>query len=124
VSEERSGRPVSIGPARTRPDAEDPVGRAWAALGDVYDPELCLDVVSLGLVYGIAAVDGALVVEMTLTTPGCPAAESLPELAAEAVEAALGGSLPVEVRLVFDPPWSPAMMCEEAAAALGFPARR
>jgi metal-sulfur cluster biosynthetic enzyme len=49
----------------------DPVSAAWNALAGVIDPELYLDVVSLGLVYGVRLADDALVVEMTMTTPGC-----------------------------------------------------
>ncbi|MDA8300998.1 MAG: metal-sulfur cluster assembly factor [Actinomycetota bacterium] len=93
---------------------------AWEALRSVYDPELYLDVVSLGLVYDVREEEGSLVVEMTMTTPGCPAAESLPEIARSAIDDAVGGAVPVEVRVVWDPPWSPAMMDDEAAAALGF----
>jgi len=92
---------------------------AWEALRDVYDPELYLDVVSLGLVYDIREEDGSVVVEMTMTTPGCPASESLPEIARETVADALGGLLAVDVRVVWDPPWSPAMMDDQAAQALG-----
>ncbi len=99
------------------------VGAAWGALSGVFDPELCLDVVSLGLVYGVTDVEGTLVVEMTLTTPGCPAAESLPELARAAVADAVGSTVPVDVRIVWEPPWSPAMMDAEAAGALGFRVR-
>jgi metal-sulfur cluster biosynthetic enzyme len=95
----------------------------WAALGCVYDPELCLDVVSLGLVYDVRAEEGTVVVEMTLTTPGCPASETLPEMARAAVEAAVGSAAGVDVRVVWDPPWSPAMMHDEAATALGFRGR-
>ena len=94
--------------------------RAWAALRGVCDPELCLDVVSLGLVYGVRAEPGSVVVEMTLTTPGCPVSESLPQEARRAVRAAIGPDVDVSVELVWDPPWSPAMMDEQAASALGF----
>lgn len=93
---------------------------AWEALRSVYDPELYLDVVSLGLVYGVREEKGSLVVEMTMTTPGCPASESLPEIARSAVEDAVGGAVPVDVRVVWEPPWSPAMMDDQAARALGF----
>ena len=96
------------------------VERALEALSTVYDPELCLDVVSLGLVYSVAEEDGVLAVEMTLTTPGCPAAESLPVMARAAVEAALGDSGQVRVTVVWDPPWDPSMLKLDAAAALGF----
>jgi metal-sulfur cluster biosynthetic enzyme/predicted ArsR family transcriptional regulator len=71
-------------------DPDDPVSAAWNALAGVYDPELYLDVVSLGLVYGVRIDDGVLVVEMTMTTPGCPVSESLPEEARAAVGQAAG----------------------------------
>lgn len=102
----------------TAPDGK--VIAAWNALAGVYDPELYLDVVSLGLVYDVRWADGVLVVEMTLTTPGCPVSESLPEIAKAAVAEAAGGGTAVDVRVVWDPPWSPAMMDPAAAAALGF----
>lgn len=100
--------------------AEATIDAAWEALEGVRDPELCLDVVSLGLVYGVFESEGTVVVEMTLTTPGCPVSESLAEHARAAVEEAVGAPVPVEVRLVWEPPWDPAMMDEEAAGALGF----
>jgi len=112
--------PLEIGGARVRVAPENPVALAWEALGCVYDPELCLDVVSLGLVYDVREEQGVVVVEMTLTTPGCPAAESLPDMAKLAVAQAVGPAVGVEVRVVWDPPWSPAMMNDEAAGALGF----
>ncbi len=102
------------------PGPDDPVSAAWNALAGVYDPELYLDVVSLGLVYGVHVDDGILVVEMTMTTPGCPVSESLPEEARDAVQQAAGDSLPVCVRVVWDPPWDPSMMDDTAASALGF----
>ncbi len=114
--------PAGAVPAGAVPAGESAVDLAWAALTGVDDPELCLDVVSLGLVYGVRDEAGRLVVEMTLTTPGCPASEALVELARSAVEEAVspGGSAPtVEVRLVFDPPWSPDRISEAAARRLG-----
>ena len=62
-----------------------------------------------------------LVVEMTLTTPGCPASKTLPDMARAAVEAAVGSAAGVDVHVAWEPPWSPAMMHDEAAEALGFP---
>ncbi len=103
--------------------ASDGLDAAWEALRGVYDPELYLDVVSLGLVYDVRAEAGNLVVEMTMTTPGCPASEVLPEMARAAILDAVDAAFEVEVRVVWDPPWSPAMIDEEAAAALGFRAR-
>lgn len=95
---------------------DDPVAVAWRALGCVYDPELCIDVVTLGLVYDVRLEPPEVVVEMTLTTPGCPASESLPDMARASVAAALGGTRPVTVEVVWDPPWDPAMMDQDAAA--------
>lgn len=103
--------------------SRDPVGSAWEALRAVYDPELCLDVVALGLVYDVRREDDRLVVEMTLTTPGCPASESLPEMAREAIAVAVGGAADVDLRVVWEPAWSPAMMSDEAQEMLGFRGR-
>lgn len=116
------GTPVEAG-SWLQLSASDALDAAWDALRGVYDPELYLDVVSLGLVYDVRADDGNLVVEMTMTTPGCPASEVLPEMARAAIADAVEGAVEVEVRVVWDPPWSPAMIDEEAAAALGFRAR-
>ena len=102
------------------PGVADPVTAAWNALAGVYDPELYLDVVSLGLVYDVRVEDGGLVIEMTMTTPGCPVSESLPEEARAAVRQAAGSGLPVDIRVVWDPPWDPSMMADTAASALGF----
>jgi len=100
---------------------ESELALARDALSGVYDPELALDVVSLGLVYDLRAEGDRIVVEMTLTTPGCPVSESLPDQAAAAVAAALGdGAIArVEVRLVWDPPWTPERISEDAAERLG-----
>jgi metal-sulfur cluster biosynthetic enzyme len=98
------------------------IGAAWDALGSVYDPELGLDVVSLGLVYDVRDENGTVVVEMTLTTEGCPASESIQEMAQAAIAGAIGSpATAVDLRIVWDPPWSPAMMNDDAARALGFP---
>jgi len=99
---------------------DDPVSAAWNALAGVYDPELYLDVVSLGLIYDVRVDNGVLVVEMTMTTPGCPVSESLPEEAKAAVWQTSEDGMPIDVRVVWDPPWDPSMMDEAAASALGF----
>jgi metal-sulfur cluster biosynthetic enzyme len=112
--------PLEIGVTRARVVPTSPVEAAWKALRCVYDPELCLDVVSLGLVYDIYEEHGNIVIKMTLTTPGCPVSESLPIEAREAVREAVDPMLGVEVEIVWDPPWSPGMMNDEAASALGF----
>jgi metal-sulfur cluster biosynthetic enzyme len=110
--------PLDAKTAALSPD--DPVSAAWNALAGVYDPELYLDVVSLGLVYDVRVAGQVLVAEMTMTTPGCPVSESLPEEARSSIRRAVGDGLAVDVRVVWDPPWDPSMMTDAAAAALGF----
>ncbi len=116
---------VADGNAAADHDSSGPsaLDAAWSALDTVYDPELGLSVVSLGLVYDLREQDGAVVVEMTLTTPGCPASESLPAIARDAIAYAVPG-VEVDVRVVWDPPWTPARLDEAAAEALGFRRRR
>lgn len=92
----------------------------YEALHEVYDPELGINVVDLGLVYAIDITEeGFVTLTMTLTTPGCPMHESL----AEGVGAALGaipGLTGGEIRLVWDPAWTPERMTEEGKRQLGF----
>lgn len=114
---------VPIGMNRAEIPSDSAVDAAWDALRSVYDPELYLDVVSLGLVYDVREEDGTIVVEMTLTTPGCPASESLAEMARAAIAQSEGNPAAVDVRIVWDPPWSPALIDAEGAAALGFRVR-
>lgn len=82
----------------------------WKALSEVCDPELCIDVVTLGLVYGVQFDGNKIKVDMTLTTQGCPAAEFLPSIAESAVTDALDGQVPVEINIVWDPPWDPSFI--------------
>ncbi|MHB8245534.1 MAG: metal-sulfur cluster assembly factor [Acidimicrobiales bacterium] len=114
------GAPSGSGAERLELPASDLLDAAWAALRSVYDPELYLDIVSLGLVYDVRDENGAVVVEMTMTTPGCPASQVLPEMARAAITDAVDESTEVEVRVVWDPPWSPEMIDAEAARSLGF----
>ena len=90
-----------------------------AALKDIFDPEIPVNIYDLGLIYGVdVGPDGAVVVTMTLTTPHCPVAESMPgevELRVSAVP----GVRDAEVNLVWDPPWDPAKMSDEARLELG-----
>lgn len=93
-----------------------------AVLQTVYDPELGVDIVNLGLVYDVAVVgdDPADVhVQMTLTTPNCPLTESLPATAERAIRS-LPGIGGVKVELVWSPPWEPQMMTPLGRARLGW----
>jgi metal-sulfur cluster biosynthetic enzyme len=89
------------------------------ALSNVIDPELGLDFVELGLIYGVAVEDGAVRVTFTLTTPGCPIGPQVTEQIEEFV-GELEGVKSVESEMVFTPAWSPEKMTEDAKFALGF----
>jgi len=88
------------------------------ALKTVYDPEIPADIYELGLIYTIDIRDnGQVFLEMTLTTPMCPVADSLPLEAQEKVMA-VEGVKDVDLRVVFDPPWDKSKMSEEARLLL------
>jgi len=89
-----------------------------AAIKTVYDPEIPVDVFELGLIYKIDVGDDRSVkVDMTLTAPGCPVAGEMPGWVADAVRT-VEGVMDVDVELVFDPPWDPSRMSDEARVAL------
>ncbi len=96
--------------------------QAWVALATVIDPEVGLDIVEMGLVYGVDIPDDdtdQVRVTMTLTTPGCP----LHDVLVDGVERALfsaGATLPI-VDVVWEPPWSPDRIGQGGLAALGAP---
>jgi metal-sulfur cluster biosynthetic enzyme len=92
---------------------------ALAALANVWDPELGLDVVSLGLVYDVRVAGDTVEVDMTLTTPGCPVSEQLPAEAEAAIRAALPRAT-VVVNVVWDPPWTPERLSPVALQRLGY----
>ncbi|HET6949950.1 MAG TPA: metal-sulfur cluster assembly factor [Acidimicrobiales bacterium] len=121
ATEPSPDRPV-IAPPPTDLDAEARREAVLAALGTVWDPELGLDVVSLGLVYDVQVAGGDVAIDMTLTTPGCPVSEQLPAEAEAAVRAALPGAA-VAVRVVWDPPWTPERLSPMALDRLGFTGR-
>jgi len=89
-----------------------------AALKTVYDPEIPADIYELGLIYKVDIKDDRAVdVEMTLTTPNCPAAAELPTMVENAV-ASVAGVGPVSVNIVWDPAWTPERMSDEARLVL------
>ena len=90
-----------------------------AALQEIYDPEIPVNIYDLGLIYGVDVSDeGDVMVTMTLTTPHCPVAESMPG-EVELRVGAVPGVRDAEVNLVWDPPWDPAKMSDEARLELG-----
>ncbi|HLZ77855.1 MAG TPA: SUF system Fe-S cluster assembly protein [Sphingomonas sp.] len=108
-------KPAEIG-------AGEPGGELYEAvidaLKEIYDPEIPVNIYDLGLVYGVEIADAHAVVTMTLTTPHCPVAESMPGEVEMRVGAVPGvGS--AEVNLIWDPPWDPQKMSDEAKLELG-----
>ena len=120
-------------PAETAPQAETSGGASIPAdeleritgdiiksLKTVYDPEIPVDIYELGLIYKVDLNDDRLLtVDMTLTAPGCPVAEEMPGWVEGAVRG-VDGVEDVKVNMVFDPPWSPEKMSDEAKLELGW----
>ncbi|MDX1348977.1 MAG: SUF system Fe-S cluster assembly protein [Putridiphycobacter sp.] len=91
-----------------------------AALKEIYDPEIPVDIFELGLIYEVKIKeDGFVEIDMTLTSPNCPVAESLPVDVKKKVEG-IDEVSECQVNIVFDPPWDKDMMSEEAQLELGF----
>jgi FeS assembly SUF system protein len=89
-----------------------------AAIKTVFDPEIPVDIYELGLIYAIEiGEDGAVKIEMTLTAPGCPAAQELPVQAADAIRT-VPGVTDAKAEVVWDPPWDHSRMSEDARLAL------
>ncbi len=126
MTEPTSDAPATA-PAEPSPDAIIEAPEAQRPLADrivrelktVFDPEIPVDIYELGLIYKLAVdEEGAVKIQMTLTSPMCPAAEELPpevESKARGVE----GVSSVTLDLVWDPPWNPGMMSEAAKLELG-----
>lgn len=93
--------------------------RVYDALRQVWDPELGIDIISLGLIYDVRVGELGVEVDMTLTTPGCPVSDSLPAEARAALAQAIP-EVPLQLNVVWDPPWTPERLSEEASHSLGF----
>ena len=100
-------------------NTEDLESACYEALGTVVDPELGVDVVSLGLIYHLVVIDGQADVDMTMTSPGCPVADQL-LLQAQNELLKVPGVERAKVNLIWSPPWTPEMMSLEAKMMLGF----
>jgi FeS assembly SUF system protein len=93
--------------------------RVLEVLSDIYDPEIPIDIVNLGLIYGIDIQDGRVYIKMTMTAPGCPSSAQLAAEAKMLVEE-IPGVKEAIVEVVWDPPWDPSRMSEEAKMSLGY----
>lgn len=102
-------------PPPAQPVSEDAIINV---LKTVFDPEIPVDIYELGLIYAVEiGDDGKVKVEMTLTTPSCPSAQELPGQVEEALRL-VPGVTDVQVEVVWDPPWDPSRMSEDARLAL------
>jgi len=109
-------KPENVSPGEPGGELHDAV---IAALKEIYDPEIPVNIYDLGLIYGVEITDDAdALVTMTLTTPHCPVAESMPG-EVELRAASVPGIRDAEVSLVWDPPWGPDKMSDEARLELG-----
>lgn len=104
-------------PAAGEPDG-DLYEAVIAALKEIFDPEIPVNIYDLGLIYNVEINGGHALVTMTLTTPHCPVAESMPA-EVEMRVGAVPGVGDAEVNLVWEPAWSPANMTDEARLELG-----
>lgn len=104
------------------PSGEEPGGALYeavlGALKEIYDPEIPVNIYDLGLIYGVELDEGHATVTMTLTTPHCPVAESMPA-EVELRVSAVPGVATCDVNLVWDPPWDPQKMSDDAKLELG-----
>ena len=110
------GQPLDITPDAAQMAALAP--QVVDALRTVFDPEIPVNIYDLGLIYNVEIDEGHVAVTMTLTTPHCPVAESMPA-EVELRVGAVPGVGDAEVNLVWDPPWSPQNMSDEARLELG-----
>ena len=90
------------------------------ALARVVDPEMALDIVSLGLVLGVEAGPDSVHVRLTMTSSACPVAEMIVDEARDELARALGTDRAIRVELAWDPPWTPDRMSAAARAAMGW----
>ena len=105
-------------PSTLAGDDEAILARTIEALKTIYDPEIPVNIYDLGLIYRVNIVDGVAEVDMTLTTPGCPVAETFPGMVQRSVEL-VPGIKSASVDLVWEPPWSQDNISEAARLELG-----
>lgn len=89
-------------------------------LRSVVDPEIGVNIVDLGLVYGIDAADGAVRISLTMTSPACPMSDVVIADAEAALAAGLPENTGISIDLVWNPPWDPSMMSDKARGTLGW----
>lgn len=106
-----------IAPADDRPFDEQQIRDI---LRQVIDPEVGMNIVALGLVYRVELIDDRVQIEMTMTSPACPMGEMIAEDVRQTLRECLPAGIDTDVRLVWSPPWSPALMSEDARTRFGW----
>lgn len=107
------------GNLNSTPDTGGTKQKVIEVLKTCYDPEIPVDIYELGLIYSVEVMDeGVVEIKMTLTSPACPVAESLPPQVEQKVTS-VDGVKSARVEITWDPPWSPDMMSEAARLTLG-----
>lgn len=91
------------------------------ALRDVVDPEIGINIVDVGLVYRVEPKEDSVEVDFTLTSPGCPLADTIMQDITESLQRAAGEGVEIVPQLVWNPPWSIEFLSEEARVELGYP---
>ncbi|WP_395064844.1 metal-sulfur cluster assembly factor [Paraburkholderia silvatlantica] len=105
---------------RLKLDDTDEEREVRDALRCVIDPEVGVNIVDLGLVYGVELGDAGLKIEITMTSPACPMGQLIMDEVQAVAEEAVPEGVSIEVALVWEPAWEPAMMSEAARAVLGW----
>ena len=105
-------------PRASTPDADELKSRVVEALKGIYDPEIPVNIYDLGLIYEVDIRDAVAAIQMTLTTPGCPVAQTFPGMVEGAVKL-VPGITDAVVELVWEPPWTQARISEAARLELG-----
>ena len=116
-----AAKPVAAEPttADTSPPSEEVLKeRVIDALKNIYDPEIPVNIYDLGLIYRVEITDGFAAIDMTLTAPGCPVAQTFPGMVESAVKL-VPGIADATVELVWEPPWTQALISEAARLELG-----
>ena len=99
------------------PELREPVLRA---LRKVVDPEVAMSIVDVGLVYGVTIADGAAVIDLTMTSAACPVADVIMDDVEQQLDRVLPEPLLIQVRLVWEPPWTPERLSAQARSFMGW----
>ena len=103
-----------------RQDPDTLKARTVEVLKNIFDPELPVNIYDLGLIYDIeCGTDGVIDIKMTLTSPGCPVAQTFPGVVESRVTAEVEGAIAAQVELVWDPPWTVDLLTDEVRLDLG-----